>query len=164
MALTTTVTPSMVAVALGQTAPASGSVTEAQWQYWIDSALMLVQARLDSIQTAPTVDQAKLDYVIREAVAAQARRPDDATQVTVSVDDGSTSKTYRTGAGRVAILDEWWTMLGLNDVGGGAYSVDTLANGGRHMPWCAINFGALYCSCGVDIAGTPIYEGGGEFW
>ena len=30
---------------------------------------------------------------------------------------------------------------------------------GQHLPWCSINFGALYCSCGVDIAGEPIYEG-----
>jgi hypothetical protein len=29
-----------------------------------------------------------------------------------------------------------------------------------HLPWCNINFGALYCSCGADIAGEPIYEAG----
>lgn len=29
----------------------------------------------------------------------------------------------------------------------------------QHLPWCNLNFGALYCSCGADIAGTPIYEG-----
>lgn len=28
-----------------------------------------------------------------------------------------------------------------------------------HLPWCSINFGATYCSCGADIAGVPIYEG-----
>ena len=28
-----------------------------------------------------------------------------------------------------------------------------------HLPWCNLNFGALYCSCGADIAGEPIYEG-----
>lgn len=28
-----------------------------------------------------------------------------------------------------------------------------------HAPWCSINFGALYCSCGADIAGAPIYGG-----
>lgn len=28
-----------------------------------------------------------------------------------------------------------------------------------HLPWCNLNFGATYCSCGADIAGTPIYEG-----
>lgn len=30
-----------------------------------------------------------------------------------------------------------------------------------HLPWCSLNFGATYCSCGVDIAGEPIYELGG---
>lgn len=29
-----------------------------------------------------------------------------------------------------------------------------------HLPWCASMFGAVYCSCGADIAGTPIFEGG----
>lgn len=29
-----------------------------------------------------------------------------------------------------------------------------------HLPWCNINFGATYCSCGVDIAGEPIYGAG----
>jgi hypothetical protein len=27
-----------------------------------------------------------------------------------------------------------------------------------HRPWCNLNFGATYCSCGVDIAGVPIFE------
>lgn len=26
-----------------------------------------------------------------------------------------------------------------------------------HAPWCSLNFGATYCSCGADIAGTPIF-------
>jgi len=163
MDLTTTVTPAMVAVALGVTAPDPDSAQAAQWQMWIDDALMLVQMRVDSIDPPPTVAQPKLDYVIREAVVAQARRPDDATQVTVSVDDGSTSKTYRSGGGRVSILDDWWTLLGLSASGGGAYSVDTVGCGTVHLPWCSLSMGALYCSCGADIAGTPIYEGG-EFW
>ena len=29
-----------------------------------------------------------------------------------------------------------------------------------HLPWCNLAFGALYCSCGADIAGEPIYEAG----
>ena len=41
----------------------------------------------------------------------------------------------------------------------GAYSIDTApGSGGEHLPWCSLVFGALYCSCGVDIAGEPIYE------
>ena len=163
MSLVTTVTPAMIAVALGVAAPDPGSAQAEQWQMWIDDVLMLVGARADSISPAPTVDQARLNYVVREAVVAQARRPDSATQVTTSVDDGSVSKTYRSSAGRIDILDEWWSLLGLTASGGGAYAVDTVASVSAHQPWCSHAFGALYCSCGADIAGTPIYEGG-EFW
>lgn len=42
----------------------------------------------------------------------------------------------------------------------GAYSVDTAPSlCGVHAEICGINFGATYCSCGVDIAGFPLYEG-----
>jgi len=40
----------------------------------------------------------------------------------------------------------------------GAFSIDTAPGGyGLHADTCSINFGALYCSCGVDIAGYPIF-------
>lgn len=118
------VTPETIAVALGVTAPASDSAQFAQWSMWIDDALMLVEARLGD---PAELDQAKLDYVVREAVVMQARRPDDATQVTVSVDDASTSRTYRTGSGRVTILDEWWELLApTSQTGGRAFEVDTM--------------------------------------
>lgn len=43
----------------------------------------------------------------------------------------------------------------------GAFSLDTAPPlTGIHAPWCSLNFGATYCSCGVDIAGVPIYEAG----
>lgn len=163
MALTTTVTPAMIAVALGQAAPASGSLTEAQWQMWIDDALMLIQLRVDTFDPVPTIDQARLDYVIREAVVAQARRPDSATQVTTSVDDASVSKTYRSSTGRLDILDEWWAMLGLSSAGGGVFAVDLVSATESHVPWCSLAFGATYCSCGADIAGFPLYETGGYY-
>ena len=72
----------------------------------------------------PLVDQAKLDYVVREAVASLARRPDDATQVSVSIDDGRVSRTYRSGTGRVTILEEWWLLLAPASTAGRAFSVD----------------------------------------
>lgn len=41
----------------------------------------------------------------------------------------------------------------------GAYAIDTAPMlDGAHAPWCALAFGATYCSCGTDIAGEPIYE------
>lgn len=160
MALTTTITPARVAVALGLGAPEPGSAQAEQWQMWIDDALMLIQTRVDDLGVEEsTIDQARLDYVIREAVVAQARRPDDATQVSVSVDDGSVSRTYRSSRGRVDILDEWWRLLGLAGTSGGAFSIiPTGSRYGAHLPWCSLSMGALYCSCGVDIAGYPIYE------
>ena len=40
---------------------------------------------------------------------------------------------------------------------GVAFSIDTANWTGVHADTCALNFGALYCSCGVDIAGYPIF-------
>ncbi|WP_223690106.1 hypothetical protein [Leifsonia poae] len=155
------VTPDMLAVALGQAAPVPGSVTEQQWQMWIDDALMLIDTRQAQLNAAGPIDEAKLDYVVREAVVAHIKRPEDATQVTVSIDDASSSKTYKSGKGRVNIIDEWWTLLGLTDPKG-AFSLDMAGTASRHLPWCSLSLGALYCSCGVDIAGRPIFEGGDD--
>lgn len=155
-----TVTPDMVAVALGVTAPEPDSITEKQWQLWISDAGMLIENRKALVGSTEPIDEAKLDYVIREAVVAQVKRPDDATQVTISVDDASSSKTFRSGTGRVTIRDDWWTLLGLTEPDG-AYSIDLLGSSSYHLPWCAFLMGALYCSCGVDVAGRPIYENGG---
>lgn len=43
-----------------------------------------------------------------------------------------------------------------------AYSIDTIGTAVNHMPWCALAFGAAYCSCGSDLTRYeyPLYEGG----
>ncbi|TAJ46354.1 MAG: hypothetical protein EPO52_17630 [Herbiconiux sp.] len=156
------VTPNMIAVALGVTAPESNSVTEQQWKMWVNDALLLIDSRRVKLGLpADAIPTAKLDYVVREAVVAHVKKPDDATQVTISIDDGSSSRTYQSGKGRVTIIDEWWTLLGLTEPDG-AFSLDMLGVSNVHLPWCALNFGATYCSCGVDIAGRPIFEGGDD--
>lgn len=155
----TSVTPAKLAVALGKTAPEPGSVTAGQWELWIEDALMLIEARRERLK-ADTPDALKVDYVVREAVVAHIKRPDDATQVTVAVDDGSSSRSYKSGKGRVTILDEWWSLLGLVETDG-AFSIDTVGGPrGLHLAWCTLMMGGNYCSCGVDIAGRPIFEGG----
>ena len=40
----------------------------------------------------------------------------------------------------------------------GIYGVDTVGSTTVHSDICATNFGAIYCSCGADIAGYPLYE------
>jgi len=150
------VTTSKIAVALGLTAPEFGSITENQWTMWVEDAGMLIETRRVALGVA-VIDQMKLDYVVREAVVAHIKKPDDATQVTIAVDDASTSKSYRSGKGRVTIIDEWWTLLGLTDPKG-AFSVDQAGSSyGLHLDWCSIRFGAGFCSCGVDIAGVPLF-------
>lgn len=129
------VTPADIAVALGRTDSPSGTEA-AQWDMWISDARLLIEARLGDLDA---LDQAKLDYVVREAVVAQVRRPDDATQVTVSVNDASTSKTYQRGAGRVTILDAWWELLSPTKPRGRAFEVDTMPSSagalGRDYWW-----------------------------
>ena len=79
------VTPAMIAVALGQAAPGSALV-EQQWELWISDAEMLIEDRRVKIGADP-VDAAKLDYV------AHIKRPDDATKVTIAVDVRSSSRS-----------------------------------------------------------------------
>ena len=125
--LFTSVTPETVAVALGVPAPSPSGNVEPQWQMWIDDSLMLIQDRTTALEVdEDTIGQAKLDYVIRESVVAQVKKPDDSTQVTIAIDDGSTSKSYKSSTGRVTILEEWWVMLGLNPRSGRAFEVDTM--------------------------------------
>ena len=126
------VTPGMIAVALGRTAPDADSPEFAQWAMWIADALMLIEARLGD---TTLLDQAKLDDVVREAVAAHVRNPDSATQVTTSIDDASSSRQYRTSYGRVRILDEWWNLLEPAGSRGRAFSVDLMPSDAVSGMW-----------------------------
>lgn len=125
-----------------------------QWIMWLDDARLLIEARLGDLDE---LNQARLDYVVREAVIAHIRQPDDVTQVSETLGDASTSRTYRSGKGRVVILDEWWDLLA-TEAQGGAFVLDMVGESTLHLPWCSIYFSGEYCSCGVDIAGYPIYE------
>ena len=147
------ITPNDIVIALGRTTEPS-EIESAQWAMWIADARMLIEARLGDLAA---LDQAKLDYVVRQAVVAHVQHPDDATQVDVAVDDARYSRRYTTGKGRVRILDEWWDLLA-PATASGAFVIDTVGYGCSHLPWCALNFLAAYCSCGVDIAGYPIFE------
>lgn len=144
------VTPDVIAVALGRSDPPSASEHE-QWSLWIADAEMLIDARAEALGITDPLPEIRLDYVIREAVIAHLRRPDAATQITVSVQDASTTKMYNRSSGRIAILDEWWTLLGLTSESTGAFAVDTVGTGSVHAAMCALNFGATYCSCGADL-------------
>jgi len=158
-----TVTPNMIRVALGRPDPPT-EVESLQWQMWIDDATMLIEARAADLDVALPLPELRLDYVIREAVVAHIRRPDNATQVTVSVQDASTTRMYRSSRGRIEILDEWWTLLGLTASETGAFSIDTAVGAGVHAAMCSLNFGATYCSCGADLTNYAYPLFGVDAW
>lgn len=151
MAVTTTT----IETALGRPHESATPEEQAQWSMWVSDALLLIEERLGD---PSALDQAKLDYVVREAVVAHIRNPDDATQVSVTLGEASESKTYRSGTGRVTIRDEWWAMLTEDVDDAGAFTIDTVSNSTTHLSWCAYVLGAAYCSCGAVLAGYPLYE------
>ncbi len=157
-----------IATALGQDPPASGSTQYDQWTMWINDAVMLIDAEATRRGVNPTtLDPTVVDYVTREAVVAQVRRPDDATSVEIAVDDGREARRYSSSRGRVTILPEWWELLfPTAPKSGKAYAVDTVAQCAIvHADVCSANqyanvpyWYAGFCTCGADIAGYPLYE------
>lgn len=96
-----TVQVSDIETALGRTLTVA---EQAQASQWIADALLLIEARLGD---TTLLDQARLDYVVREAVVARFRNPEG--YQSESIDD----YTYRHGneTRRVTILPEWWDLL-----------------------------------------------------
>lgn len=120
------VTPANVAVDLGRATPATGSADYQQWQQWISDALLLLRVgdrQHAGLGDLSLLDQDTVDYVVRRAVVDHVKRPDNATQVDIQVDDGRVSRRYESGKGRVVILDEWWDMLTPESAPDGAFSV-----------------------------------------
>ncbi len=79
---------------------------------WIPQARILINNRaIREGTTIDQLDQATVDMVVTEAVADRLRKPDDATQVTVQVDDSQVSRRYESSTGQIRIRDEWWDLL-----------------------------------------------------
>lgn len=152
--LISSVTPADIASSLGR-APYSG-VELAQVQTWINDATYLISLRADKLGL--TVDLEALDYVVRQAVLAVADPAVESTSV--QVDDGMVTTRYgrtpeRTPR-RVSILAEWWTMLGLNEGDGRAFSIDMCPTGWtNHLPWCDVALGGTFCTCASYVEGGP---------
>ena len=109
---------------------------------------------------APTPDQlAEAKLILLGAVKRWAETGSGAFQAQTAGPFGQTIDTrQRTG------FNLWPSeIVALQDicssgVASGAFSIDTAPGGyGLHADTCSINFGALYCSCGVDIAGYPLF-------
>lgn len=120
-----------VATTLLRTPPDPASTDARAWTMWIEDARRQIRRRFD----LDALDQDDLDFVVREAVAAKARRPGSERQVSISVDDGSVSRTYETGTGQVTILQEWWDLLTPDTDESGAWTINPLPKR-PHVSWC----------------------------
>lgn len=108
-----------IADELSRPTPDQGSAEARRWSMWVDDAHAAIERRADRLQVdLGTIPDTDVDRVVRKAVAAHIRRPDDATQVTKNVDDGGVTKMYQSARGEVTITDSWWDDLGLADVSG----------------------------------------------
>ena len=105
-----------IETALGRTLTAT---EQAQADQWISDALLIIGSRLGD---TTLLDQARVDYVVREAVVARFRNPEG--YQSESIDD----YTYRHGAEtrRVTILDEWWRLL--SPTRDGAFTINPYAS------------------------------------
>ena len=108
-----------IAERLGVATPDPAGPQGKQWAKWIADAVALIEGRAERVGVDLSgIDPDRVDRVVELAVVAMARRPDDATTVDVSVDDGRVLRSYQSSTGRVGILDEWWADLGLLDSSG----------------------------------------------
>lgn len=100
---------------------------------WIGDARTIITHGPDGRSTIDlaTLDESTLDMVVREAVANRIKRPDSATQVSVSVDDGQVSRTYESGTGQIEILPWMWSIL-MPAASGGAFTIGTAYPRGHH--------------------------------
>lgn len=112
------VTPVEVAIALGRPAPAPASIQWNQWVYWIDAATRQIDRQADRVGVgAASLIPADVDYAVTQAVALQVARPGDATELTVSVDDGSSTRRWASSTGEPD-TSRWWADLGIEPASG----------------------------------------------
>lgn len=130
-------------------------------------ALMVDGANAKATRVAPCLDHAPTDGQLAEArlvLVGAIKRWTEAGSGAVSQQTagpfGMTVDTRQRGGWNLwpSEIDQL-EQLCAESGGGDAFSVDTAPDGGTcHRPWCAVFFNASYCSCGVDIAGEPIFE------
>lgn len=108
---------------------------QAQATLWIADARTIISGRAAREHlTLDDLDPATLDLVVREVVAARVQRPGgQATQVSVSVDDGQVSRTWEKTSGHLDIGDEWWELL-FPDTADAAYSIAPAYQPDCHSP------------------------------
>lgn len=112
-------------------------------------------------QPAPTADQlAEAKLVLIGAVKRWVETSSGALQAQQAGPFGMTVDTrQRTGFNLwPSEIEGLQQICSTGPTGREAFSIDTASAASGHAASCSINFGALYCDCGYDIAGFPLFE------
>ena len=112
-------------------------------------------------QPAPTVAQlAEAKLILIGAIRRWAEAGSGAIQQETAGPFGMTIDTrQRTGYNLwPSEITDLQAVCSTGSAGRQAFSIDTAPSYSGHLPWCDLMLGGTTCSCGVDIAGTPIYE------
>ena len=108
----TSVTPESIATRLGEDPATLTPARRGQFSVLIADAVALISLREAQLGVVPSPEV--VDLIVGWAVADAASGPaDNATRVSVSVDDGSVAREYPASSRRITIRDDWWDMLGL---------------------------------------------------
>lgn len=113
-------------------------------------------------EPTPTADQiAEAKLVLIGAIKRWADAGSGALQAQTAGPFGQTIDTrQRTGYNLwPSEISDLQAICSAGPTGREAFSLDTAgAYGVVHAASCALNFGALYCDCGADLAGFPLFE------
>ena len=107
--------PADVEANVGRSLTAAETAQVAKWIEWAEAAILRRMGDL------ALLDSMTVNMVITEAVTRRLRMPEPVSQVSVTVDDATVSRSYARSSGLVEILPEWWAALGWHE--GGAFSV-----------------------------------------
>ena len=141
-----------------------GFATDQQWMVDDAEAMALLAAPcLSDLDPDLPADQPKLKAIkaIMRGALLRWREVGNAgvTQRSVSTGPFSTSESYDTAKRRNMFEPSEINQLqGICSTSARSGTAGTIAAFSAHLPWCSLVFGATYCSCGVDIAGVPIFE------
>lgn len=128
-------------------------------QAMIDDALALAAVTAPCILSSDFEHAAAAKAIIRGAILRWNDSGSGAlsTVTTGPFGAGTDTRTPRKGMFLPSELDGLKALCTTGGAGK-AFSVDTVGFGSLHAAACSLNFGANYCSCGVDIAGFPLFE------
>lgn len=108
----------------------------------------------------PLAVRVATSQAVADAITKKASNPAGADSVANTTGPFGQTLNFTAGSsGGVYLSKAVRQMLDPHRCDSKAFAVDTAPTGSMHPPWCSLMMGASYCSCGVDIAGVPIFEG-----